>query len=73
MTIEEQFFHLLKTEENKETLQNWLYQTEEEEMIKLFGEEHYVILIAENYFDFSCEYLKKYLIQKLLPQHHNKL
>ncbi len=73
MTVKEQFFHLLETESNKEILQNWLYQANEEEMIKLFGEENYVVLIAENYFDFSCEYLKKYLVDKLLSEHKNKL
>ncbi len=73
MTVEEQFFHLLRTENNKEILQNWLYQTDENQMIQLFGEENYVVLIAENYFDFSCDYLKKYLVDKLLPEQKNKL
>ncbi|MCP4522447.1 MAG: hypothetical protein GY827_12270 [Cytophagales bacterium] len=64
----EELFQLLREETSKEKLQNWLYQCPEEELIPFFGEENYVILIAENYFDFSCKYLQKYLINKLLPE-----
>jgi hypothetical protein len=63
-TIEKEFLSLLKEEDNKETLQNWLYQSKEEDLTQLFGEENYSIILAENYYDFSCEYLKKYLLSK---------
>lgn len=64
--IKAEFLTLIHHETNKEVLQNWLYQSDENDLILLFGEENYSILIAENYYDFSCEYLKKYLLEKVV-------
>lgn len=63
-SIEKEFSNLLNEKDNKERLQNWLYQSKEEDLTLLFGEENYSIILAENYYDFSCEYLKKYLLSK---------